>query len=115
MSILRSVRKNGKGVAIMLAASFFVAVGQYCWKVSGSHFSMWLLGGFVLYGVGALLMTLSLRYGELSVVHPCLCCSYVFATLIGTVFLDEALTAARSLGILLIMAGVVCISGGGGK
>ena len=71
-----------------------------------------LLGGFALYGCGALLMMAAMRFGELSVLHPMLGAGYILSVLLGALVLGEEMTAGKLLGIAVICAGLVCLSGG---
>ena len=83
------------GIILMLTASLLTCVGQLCWKLSASG-ALWLvLVGFVLYGCGALLMVVALRFGELSILHPMLSAGYVLSIVLGGVVLGESVTAQR--------------------
>lgn len=99
------------GIVLMIAAAFSTATGQMFWKLADSvlDYQMWI--GFVLYGLGAVLMTVAFRFGRLSVLHPLLSIGYIIAIFYGAVFLGEAVTLNVSLGTLLILAGVVIIGG----
>ena len=68
-----------------------------------------LIGGFALYAVGALLMIIALRYGELSVLHPILGAGYVLSLFIGSAVFRESLSASKVLGVMVIIAGLVLI------
>lgn len=65
-----------------------------------------LLAGLVLYGLGAMLMVLALRHGELSVLYPMISLSYVWVAIISVVVFHEQMNAPRIAGIIVIMAGV---------
>ena len=65
-----------------------------------------LLAGLVLYGLGAMLMVLALRHGELSVLYPMISLSYVWVAIISVVFFHEQMNGPRIAGIIVIMAGV---------
>lgn len=111
-AFVRSLRSNLKGIALMSAAAFLVAGGQFAWKLAAGERLGWLALGFVLYGLGALLMTVSFRFGKLSVVHPFLSLSYVFAVVLAYFFLGETLRPVQYAAIATIMAGVTLIGGG---
>ncbi len=52
-----------KGIAIMLCSSLLTCTGQLCWKLStGQDTLLFFITGFGLYGCGALLMVIALRY-----------------------------------------------------
>lgn len=101
------------GIALMLVSALLTCVGQLCWKLSAREDSpLFLLGGFALYGCGALLMMAAMRFGELSVLHPMLGAGYILSVLLGALVLGEEMTAGKLLGIAVICAGLVCLSGG---
>ncbi len=85
--ILISLKKNSKGILIMVAASFFTAFGQLMWKLSQLDNNLYLLAlGFLLYGLGAITMIIAFRFGSYSVIHPIMCTSYIFAIFFGLAF-----------------------------
>lgn len=103
------------GIALMLTSALLTCVGQLCWKLSSSRESLlFLVIGFTLYGCGALLMMAAMRFGELSVLHPMLSAGYALSVLLGVLVLDEKITANKLLGIGIIAAGLVCLSGAKG-
>ena len=99
------------GIALMLASALLTCLGQLCWKLSRESLPF-LLAGFALYGCGALLMMAAMRFGELSVLHPMLGAGYILSVLLGALVLGEEMTAGKLLGIAVICAGLVCLSGG---
>lgn len=68
--------------------------------------------GFGLYGLGALSMLCAYRHGSLSVLQPMNSVSYVFAAILGSVFLQEKITIGKIIGITLIMVGVILLARG---
>lgn len=110
--MLDSIKKNKKGILLMLLSSLFVCVGQLLWKLSDGGLSLYLIVGFLCYGTGALVMLIAYRFGSLSVLHPMLSMSYVFSTVLGIVVLGEAVGPMRIIAILLILVGVIFIGGG---
>ena len=109
--ILISIKNNYKGILIMLFASLFTAIGQFCWKQSSEGIEFLLLG-FLLYGVGAVLMILAFKYGSYSVVHPVMCMGYIFALFLGYFFLEEVMNFKKIIGVFAIIIGVIMIGGG---
>lgn len=107
-----SIKKNYKGICIILIASILTATGQMFWKLShGSNITLIFIG-FVCYGLGAVLMIIAFRFGSLSVIHPMLSFGYIFALIFGSIFLKETISVIQMLGIFTIMAGVALIGGG---
>lgn len=107
-----SIKKNKKGILIMLVAAALACLGQLFWKLSASH-GIWLaLLGFGFYGLGAILMLLAYRYGSVSVLQPVLSTNYILSILLGYLVLQEKITLNKILGIFVIIIGVVFIAGG---
>ena len=71
-----------------------------------------LIGGLVLYGIGAILMIISFRGGEVSVLYPIIATSYIWVSLLSIYFLGEKMNAFRWIGVFIIIAGIIAISYG---
>ena len=114
-------------MALMLVSALSLSVGQLLWKLAdignisdamGSingifNLILAVLPGFIVYAVGAVVMTIALGYGELSVLQPMNCMSYVFALFLSAIFLTEAVSWITIAGIFVIIAGVIMIGGSG--
>lgn len=68
-----------------------------------------LIAGLALYGVGAVVMVLALRHGELSVLYPLISLSYVWVAVLSVVIFGEMMNSYKLGGICLIMAGVAVL------
>ena len=107
-----SFEKNKKGVIIMIFAAVFACLGQLVWKLSVTDGVLYLLAGFVLYAVGALLMLTAYRFGSVSVLQPMLSTNYVLSAVLGFAVLKEPMTVLKAAGIVIITFGVILIGGG---
>ncbi len=107
-----SFERNKKGIALMLAASFCACVGQLLWKLAAEKGILFMLAGFCVYGVGALLMLYAYRFGKLSVLQPMLSMSYVLSIVLAAMILKESVTVLKCAAIAVIIAGVVLVAGG---
>lgn len=98
-----------KGVILIILSAACVVIGQYLWKRSqmpdGQPYQM--VVGFLFYALGALLMILAFRHGELSVLHPMLSVSYVLGIVVGYFALQEPITLAKAGGVAVIFLGMV--------
>jgi drug/metabolite transporter (DMT)-like permease len=65
-----------------------------------------LIGGMALYGIGAALMVLALRHGELGVLYPLISLSYVWVAILSVLVFGEVMNFYKIAGICVIMAGV---------
>ena len=109
-----SFKKNKKGILLMLCASLCVCTGQLFWKLSGTQTLWWLLPGFALYGLGALVMLAAYRYGSVSVLQPVLALNYVLTVVLAAAVLREDISPLRIAGIVCVTVGVVLVCGGDG-
>lgn len=87
--IYESLKRNKIGIILMLVSSLMACLGQLLWKISTQGELLYLFCGFLLYGLGAIVMMVAYRYGSLSVLQPILSVNYVLSLLIGYFILDE--------------------------
>lgn len=99
---------EGIGVFLMLVCACCLCAGQFIWKSWEGILPLVL--GFGIYGIGALAMLAAYRFGSLSTLQPINSVSYVISTVLGWAVFDEAITAGKVIGILVIMAGVVLLA-----
>ena len=105
-----------KGIIIMLCSSLMTCTGQLVWKLVASDPNpLYLLGGFALYGMGAVCMMLALRFGELSVLHPMLSFGFVVSIFLSSAVLSEPVTLTKTAGIVLIILGMVFLGRGSSR
>lgn len=94
------------GILLILLSALFTSSGQLMWKLGTVHIFLILIG-FVLYGIGALLMIGAFRFGEISVLHPMLSVSYILSLVLGAIVLKETITIHKIIGIVLIIIGMI--------
>ena len=111
-NFIESIKKNIKGIILMIIAALCTSVGQLFWKLSHSSNIKLVLIGFVCYGLGAVLMIIAFRFGSLSVLHPFLTTGYIFAIILGITELHESISSAQYIAIAMIILGVTLIGGG---
>lgn len=102
-----------RGIALIITSAIMTCSGQLCWKL-GAVYAEYTIGfyllGFLLYGMGALLMVIAFRFGEMSVLHPMLSVGFVGSLFLGNLFLNENITIRKIEGILLILVGIWFLS-----
>ena len=96
----------------MLISSICVCIGQLLWKLSADYGIIVMLAGFAFYGIGAFVMIIAFKYGNLSVLQPMLSLNYVLGIILASVVLEEQITILKCIGVLSIITGVVMIAGG---
>ena len=72
----------------------------------------YLIGGILLYAVGGILLIISLRGGEVSVLYPIIAMSYVWVSILSMYFLNETMAPLKWSGIFVIIAGIIFIGFG---
>lgn len=108
------------GIFLILASSVLAGTGQLLWKhaslTNHDEFFLYLLNvsflaGCVFYFFATLLMMLSFRYGEYSLLFPMLSLSYIWVTLFSVLlFDDEVFRIGLVFGSVVISAGVSLLS-----
>ncbi|MEW4372620.1 DMT family transporter [Paenibacillus kandeliae] len=107
-----SLMKNKKGILLILVSALLSALGQAAWKMNESFISLELIIGFILYGLGAVVMIIAFRFGSLSVLQPFLSIGYIIALIIGFFYFKENISVHQVIGIFVIILGVILIGGG---
>ena len=108
----QSLKKNIKGIVLIIIAALLTSVGQLLWKLSEGTDIKLVLIGFTCYGFGAVLMILAFRFGSLSVLHPFMSVGYIFAIVLGQTVLQESISIVKYAAVAIIMIGVTLIGGG---
>ena len=106
----RVKKTNYLGILLMLLCAICLSLGQFIWKCYDGILP--LIIGFGIYGLGALSMLCAYRFGRLSVLQPINSVSYVIAAVLGSIFLNEAITLGKVFGIVFIMTGVLFLARG---
>ena len=110
--MIESIRKNKRGIILMLISSICVCVGQLLWKLAATQGVLVMLAGFAFYGVGALIIVIAYKFGKLSVLQPMLSMNYVLSIILAAVVLKEEISLIKCVGVLIIITGVILIAGG---
>ncbi len=106
------------GIGLILVSALMTCSGQLFWKLGADNeqymIAFYLLG-FVLYGIGALLMLVAFKFGEMSVLHPMLSVGFICSLILGNKFLGEDISYRKIMGIIFILVGVCLLSYQGDK
>ena len=68
-----------------------------------------LIGGFLLYVLAGLTITLALKHGHLSTLYPIIALGFVWVTISSILLLDEHVSKMGMAGIVCIVLGVTAI------
>jgi drug/metabolite transporter (DMT)-like permease len=110
-----------QSLALMFVFTFLGAAAQVLMKTGMQQHDpkLWnyitsvpLFCGYFLYGLGAVLFTVALRDGELSILYPVISLTYVWVTLLSAPLFHEKINAYKLVGIAAIMSGVAVLGRG---
>lgn len=110
--MIESLKKNKVGILLMVCSSICVCLGQLLWKLSSDGSVLYLVVGFGLYGIGALMMIVAYRFGKVSILQPILSLNYILSIVLAATVLKETVTLLKCVGVLIIFVGVLLIAGG---
>ena len=111
-------------MGIVLASTLLTSTAQLFYKFGAEKLSFNILSlitnfelitGMVLYAIGGILLILSFRGGEVSVLYPIFATSYIWVSFLSIYFLGEVMNVFKWLGIFTIMVGIVLIGYGSRK
>ena len=105
-------------IILMLFNTIITASAQISWKLGVINLKPSLVGilnfgiilGFVLYGIGAVIMIICLRHGELSVIYPIIALSFIWVNIMSPMFFaTDFMNPLKWVGILFIIGGVTFV------
>jgi uncharacterized membrane protein len=118
--ILMKTKKEA--IALVFLCTFLTAAGQIFLKIGSRNLSFNILNllgnlplitGFVFYALGAIILVIALKHGELSVLYPIIAMSFVWIGFLSIVFLNEIMNVWKWAGIITIILGICFIGKGG--
>lgn len=74
-----------------------------------------IIMGIALYVIGAVLMIISFKGGEVSVLYPIIATSYIWVSLLSSFFFNEIINIIRWAGIFVIFIGITFVGLGSKK
>ncbi len=116
------MKTKKEAIILVLICTFFTAVGQLSFKIGSKNLSFNMIElltnypliiGFLLYAMGALILVLALKNGELSILYPFIATSFVWVSVLSVIFLNEVMNVWKWSGVLVIILGMGFIGKGG--
>ena len=106
---------------LVLFITFLTSSAQILWKKGSATLTFnilslltnyYFLGGIILYSIGGILMIVSFKGGEVSVLYPIIATSYIWVSLLSQIFLGEKMNFFKWLRVISIIAGIASIGFG---
>jgi len=113
-------------IALVILTTVLTSAGQVLYKLGTNkavelsatpglmeYLNVFLITGLIVYGFGAVILIVALKYGELSVLYPIIATSYIWVSFLSMFFFQELMNASKWIGVLIIVVGVSLIGYGG--
>ena len=106
---------------LVLFTTLLTSSAQILWKkgsatltfsILGVLANNYIMGGLLIYIVGGILIIISFRGGEVSVLYPIIATSYIWVSFLSIKFLGEIINHFKWIGIASIIAGIILIGYG---
>lgn len=106
-------------IGLMVLCTAFTSMAQVFYKLGANKLefnlvslitNLPLITGMLLYIIGAVIMIIAFKGGEVSVLYPIIATSYIWVSLLSIYFFNENLNMFRWVGIFIIIAGIIFIS-----
>lgn len=96
------------------SAQIFLKLGSN--KLPLVIFTNWqLFTGIILYAIGAFVMIMAFRGGEVTVLYPIFASSYIWVSLLSAYFFNESLGLLKISGVFVVILGITMIAMGSKK
>ena len=108
-------------MGVVLFCTLLTSTAQLFYKFGAAKLSFDILSiitnyelimGVALYAIGGILMILSFRGGEVSVLYPIIATSYIWVSFLSIYFLGENMNEFKWLGVITIVLGIALIGFG---
>ena len=106
-------------IILMIICTIFTSSAQILYKIGANTLSFdiisiitnWqIISGVILYGLGAVLVVIALKGGEVTVLYPIITSSYIWVSLGSVHFFGEKMNLFKWIGIFLIIGGIFIIT-----
>lgn len=109
-------------IGLMLLTTLLTSTAQILYKkgvinldfgnLLGVFSNYYIIGGLLLYVIGAGFMIIAFRGGEVSVLYPIIATSYIWVSLLSVRFLSEVMNSQKWIGVIVIFIGVTFVGAG---
>jgi len=108
-------------MGIVLSCTLLTSTAQLFWKFGAEKLEFNLLSiitnieiiaGILIYSIAGILLIISFRGGEVSVLYPIIATGYIWVSFLSMFFLGEIMNTFKWLGIFTIITGIVLIGYG---
>lgn len=107
-------------IAIVLLCTLVTTTAQVFLKTGADKlplifFNWALFLGITLYGIGAFILIIAFKGGEVTVIYPIFASSYIWVSILSVYFFSEPLNLLKISGIFVVILGITFIALGSRK
>jgi len=111
-------------ILLMILCTIFTSFAQVFYKKGAPALSFNIISlitnypiifGFILYGLGAIIMIYAFKHGEVTILYPIITLGYIWVSLLSVYFFNEIMNPYKWLGVIIIILGVYIVGLGGKK
>lgn len=117
------MKTSVKAMLLVLFSTIFTAAGQIFYKLASARLDTNLVhqltnyplfAGAIVYGIGAIMLLVALKHGELSVLYPIYALNFIWVSILSPVFFpSDSMNIIKWFGVLSVIVGVSLIGMGG--
>lgn len=98
---------NAMGQILIKKGAIYANSGQTIGYIK--YLNMYLVSGFLFYGISALIYIKILQKVEVSLAYPISSLGYIFVLALSYLFLKETIDTRKIIGVLFVMIGIISI------
>ncbi len=111
-------------IGLIFLCTLFTSTAQIFYKFGAGKLSFdlfsiitnWqVITGLCLYAIGAVLLIIALKGGELTVLYPIIATSYILVSILSNYFFGEIINLYKWTGIIAIFFGIIFVTKGAEK
>ncbi|GIU68964.1 MAG: membrane protein [Candidatus Woesearchaeota archaeon] len=108
------IKNNKKAIFFVILCTVFTSLGQILLKIGAKSIysfisiitNISLILGFLSYAIGAVLLIISLKYADLSLVYPFIALSFIWVSIASIYLFNENISIINWIGLFSIIFGV---------
>ncbi|MAG50332.1 hypothetical protein CL621_01665 [archaeon] len=119
------MKTKTSAIILVLFCSLLTTTAQIFYKLGSAKLSFsiegiilnhYLIIGIILYAIGAFLLIIAFKGGELSVLYPFFAMSYIWISIISPkIFLTDYMNTLKWVGVFVTLTGIILVGYGGRK
>lgn len=102
-------------ITLMVICTFLTSIAQIFYKIGAMRLPEIITNypifiGILLYSIGAVVLVVALKFGEVTVLYPIIATSFIWVNILSWIVFSEALNITKWIGIIMIVAGITTIA-----